>query len=70
MVFVIPQIANIGKQTERPKCRKLDTVIGVGRYSEWILDRFEDGWEAEARVKEMPGLEFMCMVSYCSQGEA
>ena len=55
MVFVIPQIANIGKQVEKQKCRKLDPVIGVGRYSEWILDRFEDSWEAEQRVRDMPG---------------
>lgn len=54
MVFVIPQIANIGKQIDKTKCRPLDPIIGTGRYSEWILDRFEDGWEAEARLNSLP----------------
>ena len=55
MVFVIPQIANVGKQNDREKCRKLDSVVGVGPYSQWVVDRFEEVFEQEERFNQIPG---------------
>ncbi len=52
MVFVIPQIANVGKQIDKNKCRPLDTVIGSGRNPEWILEKFEEPWDYEERIEK------------------
>lgn len=54
-IFVIPQIAHI-KSQQKPKCRQLDPVLGVGRKAEWIIDKFEDEYEQMEREEREKGI--------------